>query len=323
MKKDLDYYARKFAKLNVNRKKGINAPHKPVLLLAVTELIEQKKIQTNQIYLSPELIATFLKYWSNLVITHHQAKIALPFFHLTGDKFWHLAPIMSYEGNLASIKPGLSVLRNAVRYAYTDPELFELLQSPITRLQFANILMQTWFPHQEIQLQKLYEVDEFENIQRQLSEQGGAVYQVEDLKDEEEMFIRNAAFRRVVVSLYEQRCVFCKLKVISQDNQNIVDGAHIKPFAEFRDDRFDNGISLCKNHHWAFDHGWFGIDDSYRIVVPDERFYEETLADTKPIRDFHGERILMPTQLNYQPRLEALRWHCNYWNRHSAGCSGN
>lgn len=313
MKKDLNYYARKFTKLNVNRNKGINAPHKPILLLAVIELIEQNKIQTNQIYLSPELIATFLKYWSALVTTHHQSNIALPFFHLKGDKFWYLAPNMNYEGNLASVKPSLSALRNAVRYAYIDLELFEMLQSSKIRFQFTSILIQTWFPHQEIQIQKLYAIDEFENIQRNLSEQGGAVYQIEELKDEEKIFIRNAAFRRVVVSLYEQRCIFCRLKVISQDNQNIVDGAHIKPFSEFRDDRFDNGISLCKNHHWAFDHGWFGIDDSYRIVVPNERFYEESPIDTKPIRAFHGERILMPTQVKYQPRIDALKWHRKYW----------
>ena len=79
MEKDLNYYVRRFAKLNVNKKNGISAPHKPILLLAVIELIEQKKIQNNQIYLSPELIATFLKYWSNLVTTNHQSNIALPF----------------------------------------------------------------------------------------------------------------------------------------------------------------------------------------------------------------------------------------------------
>jgi len=65
----------------------------------------------------------------------------------------------------------------------------------------------------------------------------------------EKTFVRSAAFGRVVVSLHEQRCTFCKLKIISQDSQNTVDGAHIKPFSEFRNDRFDNGISLCKNHH--------------------------------------------------------------------------
>jgi len=83
----------------------------------------------------------------------------------------------------------------------------------------------------------------------------------------EKTFVRSAAFRRIVVSLYEQRCAFCNLRIISQDSQNIVDGAHIKPFSEFRDDRFDNGISLCKNHHWAFDRGWFSIGDDYRVIV--------------------------------------------------------
>lgn len=313
MEKDLNYYLRKFAKLNVNKKNGVSAPHKPILLLAVIELIEQKKIQNNQIYLSPELIANFLKYWSSLVTTNHQSNIALPFFHLTGDKFWHLTPNMSYEGSISSIKPSLSVLRNAVRYAYVDNELFELLQKATSRFRLVSILVQTWFPNQEIELQKIYGVDEFQNIQFKLFEQGGTIYEVEDLKDEEKIFVRNAAFRRVVVSLYQQRCVFCKLKIISRDNQNIVDGAHIKPFSEFRDDRFNNGISLCKNHHWAFDHGWFSIDDGYRIIVPEDRLYEEAPIDTKPMRDFHGEQILMPFQIEYQPRIDALQWHRNYW----------
>lgn len=313
MEKELNYYLKKFTKLNVNKKNGVSAPHKPILLLAVIELIEQKKIQNNQIYLSPELIATFLKYWSNLVTTNHQSNIALPFFHLTGDKFWYLASNMSSEGITSSIKPSLSALRNAVRCAYLDSELFELLQKTNSRFRLVSILIRTWFPNQEIELQKIYEVDEFQNIQLKLFEQGGAVYKVEDLKDEEKIFVRNAAFRRVVVSLYKQQCVFCRLKIISQDNQNIVDGAHIKPFAEFRDDRFNNGISLCKNHHWAFDHGWFSIDDDYRIIVPEERFYEETPIDTKSIKDFHGEQILMPIQIEHQPRIDALQWHRSYW----------
>ena len=308
------YYSRKFATLNVNKNHGVSAPHKPILLLSVIELIEQQKIQNNQICLSPELIATFLKYWSALVTTQHQSTIALPFFHLKGDKFWHLAPSMSYEGNLLSIKPSLSALRSAVRYAYLDDALFELLQLPASRVHLTQVLLQTWFPNQEVQVQKLYEVDEFQNIQHRLFEQGGAVYTVEDLKNEEKAFVRNAAFRRVVVSLYDQRCAFCRLKIISQDSQNIVDGAHIKPFSEFRDDRFDNGISLCKNHHWAFDRGWFSINDEYKIIIPNERIYEEAPADTRAMQNFSGEPILMPSQISHQPRIESLQWHRQYWN---------
>jgi putative restriction endonuclease len=62
MRKDLTYYAKKFAKLNVNRHQEQGAaPHKPVLLISVIELIEQGKIWLHQVPLSPELISTFLK----------------------------------------------------------------------------------------------------------------------------------------------------------------------------------------------------------------------------------------------------------------------
>jgi putative restriction endonuclease len=76
------------------------------------------------------------------------------------------------------------------------------------------------------------------NIQLRLFERGGAVYTTEDVKDQDKTFVRNAAFRRIVVSLYQQNCAFCRLKIVSRDSQDIVDGAHIKPFAEFHDDRF-------------------------------------------------------------------------------------
>jgi putative restriction endonuclease len=50
-------------------------------------------------------------------------------------------------------------------------------------------------------------------------------------------------------------------------NQNLLDGAHIKPFSMFFDSKIDNGMALCKNHHWAFDLGWFSVDENYKIIV--------------------------------------------------------
>lgn len=48
MRKDWAHDAKKFAKLNVNRYRERGAaPHKPVLLMSVIELIEQGKIQRN------------------------------------------------------------------------------------------------------------------------------------------------------------------------------------------------------------------------------------------------------------------------------------
>lgn len=314
MNKDLNFYTHKFTKLRVDNAHGV-APHKPCLLLSVIELFEQNKIERNQIYLSPELIATFLKYWSNLVTTEHRSDIALPFFHLTGDKFWYLMPNPGFEATIATrtkIK-GLSALRNAVKYAYVDHELFEYLQDAAARVQLAEALIQKWFPAKAQKYNQLYQVDELQNVQLRLFEKGGATYTISDLKDQDKAFVRNAAFRRIVVSLYEQQCAFCRLKIVSQSSQNIVDGAHIKPFSEFRDDRFDNGLALCKNHHWAFDRGWFGIDDNYRIVVPHDRFYEAAPKGMRSMRDFDGEKILLPNNEIYNPRIDALQWHLNFW----------
>ena len=54
MKKDVSYYTNQFTKLRVDRVHGA-APHKPILLLSIIELIEQGKIQHNRIFLTPEL----------------------------------------------------------------------------------------------------------------------------------------------------------------------------------------------------------------------------------------------------------------------------
>lgn len=109
--------------------------------------------------------------------------------------------------------------------------------------------------------------------------------------------------------LYNYECAFCRLKVTKALAQNIVDGAHIKPFAKFYDNNVGNGISFCKNHHWAFDKGLFSVDDNFRIIVSDN--FQEKSPNAKAMKDFHGEGLLLPISEKYHPRLEAIQWHRN------------
>ncbi|MBD2257822.1 HNH endonuclease [Pseudanabaena sp. FACHB-2040] len=317
MLKDLQYYARKFAKLNVNRNRERgNAPHKPVLLISLIEMIEQGKIHRNQIPLSPELISTFLKYWRGLVRTDHRSDISLPFVHLTGDKFWHLTFHPDSEAITATGlgRKGVAAVRRMLQYASLDAELFDILKNPGQRITLLRVLIDSWFSGQGSQIEQLALIDEFESVKRQLLREGGTTYSVEDLNDEENIVVRNGAFRKIVVSLYEQRCAFCKLRIVSADGQNIVDGAHIKPFSEFRDDRFVNGLALCKNHHWAFDHGWFGIDDNFKVLIPQNRFIEESAVGSRAMSYFMGESIELPREEKFHPNLEALKWHRKRWD---------
>lgn len=307
MAKDLSYYRDKFAKLNVSRSSGI-APNQPILLLSVIELISQGKIRHNQITLSAELIATFLNLWSHLEPVR-KPDIGLPFFHLkTKHKFWHLQPQRGCEAIVAKSKINtVRELKENVLFAYFDPELFTLLIEPDSRTVLTDVLINTWFFDKTEQIKILLQVDAFAEWEERLRLQGGKVYEPEELEDEQTSIVRDAAFRSIVVTTYNYTCALCRLQTLNSVGQNIVDGAHIKPFYLFHDDRINNALSLCKNHHWAFDKFWFTLNKDYTVIVADD--LRENSPHSTPIRDFQGHRILLPAHQQYYPREDAITWH--------------
>ncbi|MFQ3636994.1 MAG: HNH endonuclease [Cyanobacteriota bacterium] len=315
---NLNYYIKRFTSLRIDKAHG-QAPYQPLLLLSLIELVEQGLISENRFTISPEMISIFIKYRDCLSTDSHRANPAQPFYHMSRpDKaFWHLVPIPGHEKVLSSGGKlnTLKKLRENVLYGYFDDELFNLLQIPDCRNSLTYALIDKWFPDKFAQIQELLKIHSYDQFRFALREKGGAVYTVEELKreDEAEAYRRSATFRKEVLALYDQRCAFCRLRVISQDSENIVDGSHILPFSIFRDDRYDNGLSLCKNHHWAFDHGWFSISDEYTIIIPENRIHEEPPIDTKPMQAFHNEPIFLPNQIEFYPRLEAIQWHRERW----------
>ncbi len=127
----LQKYVQKMKRLRVDRAHGI-APHKPLLLLAVIELIEQGQIQENKIPLSPGLAETFIKYWSK--VTDRKPNIALPFFYLKSDGFWHLHPNAGYE-KVLDVADRITAIsrREVIAYVSLDDDLFVLLTDASNR----------------------------------------------------------------------------------------------------------------------------------------------------------------------------------------------
>lgn len=311
MVKNLAYYIKKFSPRTLVGKQGLNvspgAPNKPILLLSVIEMISTGQIAQNQIPFNAELIATFLKLWSYLEL-ERKPDIGLPFYHLTNDRFWHYQMKPGFEGLIAAkVKIRTpSTIRGTVEYAYLDDELWEFLQNESDRTVLTHTLISSWFNNNQ-DIESLLQINAFAQLEEQLLRTGGKVYQLEELKDEQKVIIRDGAFRKIVISTYNHTCAFCGLQILDTKGQNIVDGSHIMPFARFYDDRINNGLSLCKNHHWAFDRGWFAIDDDYCIIVSEN--IREVSPNSKPMRDMGGDRITLPVFEQYYPRLDALRWH--------------
>lgn len=65
--------------------------------------------------------------------------------------------------------------------------------------------------------------------------------------------MREAAFSRIIRDAYDYQCSACGLRLILQDGLSILDAAHLIPFRVSGDNSPENGIALCKNHHWAMD----------------------------------------------------------------------
>lgn len=98
--KILSHYERRLAQLSVNKKGGHLAPHKPLLLLAVIDLVDCGIIRSPQIELSDALITAFKINETRFTrgIIHFKPNIWMPFFHMTTEPFWRLVP--KVQGNM-------------------------------------------------------------------------------------------------------------------------------------------------------------------------------------------------------------------------------
>ncbi|MDY6937267.1 MAG: HNH endonuclease [Cyanobacteriota bacterium] len=296
--KNLAYYCNRFETLKVDSNKKLGtAPYQPILILSIIDLISQGKIVTPNVTVSEDLVQTFNKYFNILNSSSYTAGgLHYPFYAFQNQGFWKLKFKPDFDGSpIKSTKK----LKEKLEYAILEDKLFYFLRNPSTRDYLLSALISAWFPDREQEVLNINQFfqNEMDNIE----------------SNEERKFIsrnfavRNVFFRKSVVYAYDYQCAFCQLKVSHSPGQSIVDGAHIKPFSQFYDNNIYNGISFCKNHHWAFDRGWFSIDENYRIIVT--KGLREKSPHSKPMKDFHNQKIVLPISNLYLPSLEALQWH--------------
>ena len=86
---ELKHYIDKFSSLNTAKMKGHRAPHKAVLLLAVIDLVEERKITSPCIDLSDELVERFNDIWHKYLGTSaiFTPDICKPYFHMQHESF--------------------------------------------------------------------------------------------------------------------------------------------------------------------------------------------------------------------------------------------
>ena len=125
-------------------------------------------------------------------------------------------------------------------------------------------------------------------------------------KQEEEIFLRGAMFKREVPRLYNNKCYISMLGIDEMVGISMIDACHIIPFSKSHNDTITNGISLCPNLHRAFDRGLITINEDYHVVVS-QKFKES--SSNYSIRQFEGVQISLPENRDYWPLTSNLTWH--------------
>lgn len=309
MPESLAYYQRRFETLRIDRTHGEPAPNKPILLLAVIDLIEQGAITENGIYPSSLLAETFLKYW--YLVRDENPRIQYPFKYLKSERFWHLHAKPGQEGFLLKFKDrefsSFAQLAETIDYASLDEDLFLYLQYLATREVLRYTLIQTYFiKHAELFSAAIDDSREITAVEKPILDNAEAKNfdlskQVSDEKK------RERGFARAVMKLYDFTCAACHYQIVTPTGRSAIDAAHIYPFNESHDDSIGNGISLCKLHHWAFDNGLFSITDNYKIVVANN--FTESGNDSFSLRHLQSAAILLPKEKPFRPSLTMIRWH--------------
>ncbi|MBL9173802.1 MAG: HNH endonuclease [Verrucomicrobiales bacterium] len=286
-----DRWMAELGRLRIDRKDS-PAPHKPLLLLTVIEMVEQGILQEPLLQLSGELSFRFLTLWPVVAARRNQPpEIWLPFFHLRTSGIW--LPLDSAGRPTEE--------RRQVVAARIDPEFFDCLLDPQFRNRLRVLLIDRYFsdPAERAALAEFAEVR---------LEQSG------ELRDEVARYevahriVREARFRLSVVPAYDFTCALTGYRLVTSAAGSIVDAAHIHPFANSRNNDPRNGIALSKNAHWAFDQGLWSLTDDCRVILAKERFREAGPPQLL-LASLEGKRILLPKRKELWPDQRYLDWH--------------
>lgn len=294
-------YIDQLTSLGMNKRNGHVSPHKAVMMLAVIDLVAGGEVADNRIVYSPELLEQFRKYFDIVRTDADAFSPLLPFFYLRSEPFWHHRAVPSKEAVCEALSDpgGARKLSEIVDSAFLDDELFAVLQEEGERQKFREVLISRYFG------------DHYDDLMKLAAQEEGVGLYVKAMREGRETAgrvkgdVRSLAFARVVKQAYHYQCAACGLRIFFE-GASLVDAAHIVPFSVSYDDDPRNGLTLCKNHHWAMDQELiFPCSDNKWHV---HKGIDDRIDTGRSLIDLDGKDILSPADKRFVPKESALQW---------------
>lgn len=128
-----EYYRTSLLSINQKITNGRGNIAKPILMLAIIDLIEEGHVIGNKIRYDDKLISTY-----NRIFKCYSETITLvqyPFYYMRNDEFY------SIKGKTDKKTPSGKYIRENIEYAYLDDGLWELLQDKAVRKEFRELIV--------------------------------------------------------------------------------------------------------------------------------------------------------------------------------------
>lgn len=301
---ELKHFLEELGKIRLGRVRGRRSPHKLLLLLAVLDRVDAGEITDNRIYYDPGLTERFRAYYDAIAQDGDWCQPGPPFFHLRSSGFWNhqIAPGReAFYAALTTSGGGNRRIVDNIQYAFFAAYAWSVVVSSEHRSLLRQSIIGSFFPTEEqVRLWQVAnsqsEIGECEKIMER-----GAQYTI--LVSD---FVRNSAFRRLILRAYENRCSVCGLRIITPGGQSPVDAAHLIPWSATHDDSPSNGMALCKLHHWALDAGLIAPTLSLEWAV--SPVLDPQHDSERELTRFDKSPILLPADERHYPRKEAIVW---------------
>ena len=236
-----DEFLRSLDRLNLWRRHGQRAPHKPLLLLLALGRVARGRDRLARYRdIEGPLKDLLVRFGPPRKSLHPQA----PFGRLRTDGLWEIPG----DEVLSATKSGdlhrSALIVHDAMGGFTEALYELLLSSPRLVHEAAQTLLDGHFPR---------------SLHDDIRAAAGLPYHIADTPLRPDATGRDPAFRDKVLREYERRCAVCGFDIRIQDELLGLEAAHIKWHAAGGPDIVSNGLALCVMHHKALDRGALGL----------------------------------------------------------------
>ena len=127
------------------------------------------------------------------------------------------------------------------------------------------------------------------------------VEQINSSEKSIESLFTTSVFRDFVMTGYCSKCAITGNSIEYNELLNL-EAAHIHPRAHGEINLPSNGIAMSRDMHWAFDKGFFTINDDYTVKVHED-------IKSEYLNQYNGKKIFLPENDFFRPSKEFLKYH--------------